>query len=133
MSTAGAATPGSAYACGNAARDAAIRYYENIDDRRLRAAWNCLSTATRREFGGYRRWSRGYRNTAWIRVRSIRVIDQAAGLADLSIKISSCRRRRDDALIERFSGQWEALNGYAGWRLHAPDIRRTSKTTRDDC
>ena len=133
MSAATAVAPLSAHACGNSPRDAGSRYYKNIDDQRLRGAWDCLSTATRRQFGGYREWSHGYRTTAWVRIKSIRVLDQAAGFADLSIRISSCRWRRDDALIERFSGNWEALNGYAGWRLHAPTVRRTSTTSRDRC
>ena len=127
----GSAAP--AQACGVTPRDAAVRYYRGIDKHHFKAAWRCLSTATRREFGGYRKWRRGYRDMVWTRLRSAETTDQAAGFAHVRVRIRSCTETDARARVERFGGTWEAIDGYAGWRLHNPSIRRTSRRTRPRC
>jgi hypothetical protein len=122
-----------AQACARSPRDAAARYYQGIDDARYTRAWRCLSTATRAEFGGYSRWRAGYRGLVSTSLTFLRLVDQAAGTAVMSVALRSCRRVGNGVLAERFSGRWEALNGYAGWRLHDPRIRRSSARRHDDC
>lgn len=128
---------GTAQACGASPRDAVKRYYRGLDDKRFSAAWSCLSTATRKEFGGYDRWKRGYRNTASNVVTSLALVDQAAGLADLSVSIRTCRRsgRAGNTynVQERFRGRWSAVNGPSGWRLIDPRLRKSASRIVDSC
>lgn len=123
----------SAQACAGSSRGAAIRYYHEINAHRFGAAWSCLSASSRRQLGGYSRWRRGYRGLAWVRIRYVRLLDQASGTAELSASIRSCRRVGGSALRERFAGRWAVLNGFAGWRLYRPRIQRIGSVRRSGC
>jgi hypothetical protein len=123
---------GEADACGVTPRDAAVRYYRSLDQRAFPAAWRCLSTATRRQFGGFEAWKSGYRHTAWTRLGAAVTTDQAAGLATIRVRVRSCTQRRS-AAVQRFRGAWEALDGFAGWRLHEPHLRRVAQESRNHC
>jgi hypothetical protein len=107
-------------ACGRTPRDAAVRYYRGIDNGDFRAAWRCLSSATRDRFGGFRQWRSGSDDTVWTRLTFAMTTDQAAGVADVRVRLRSCTDRGHDVLVESFRGTWEALNGCPGWRLHNP-------------
>lgn len=114
-------------AAGPSSPDGAVKaYYAALDEGKFKDAWRSLSPSVQSTFGGYARWSAGFKTTVSSRPRHIKVESATAGAARIRLTLVATDRAPCGKTVERrFSVTWQLARAAGVWRataLHAAAI-----------